>query len=141
MRLRQRPLSLIITGMALVDTDYGATRNLSSLNGVAVVLGQRRMGGKRLCACEQPGSGTLVEHWNGTAWTQFVSPNFGSYSNYLHAVSAISDHMWAVGTKDSGNNAHTLAMRWNWHKLDPGQPPKSSSYMRISSGGWPYLPQ
>jgi hypothetical protein len=40
---------------------------------------------------------TLVEHWNGTAWTQVPSPN-PSGDNVLDGVAATSvSHAWAVG--------------------------------------------
>lgn len=43
-------------------------------------------------------STTLIEHWNGTAWTIVSSPNIESGSSYLYGVTAISaNDVWAVG--------------------------------------------
>jgi hypothetical protein len=52
---------------------------------------------------------TLIEHWNGTAWTVQQSPNPGGSSHYddLHGVAAISaGDAWAVGSY--GNAGRTL---------------------------------
>ena len=41
---------------------------------------------------------TLVEHWNGTAWTVVPSPNVGISNNQLYGVSALAaNDVWAVG--------------------------------------------
>ena len=43
------------------------------------------------------GSGTLTEHWNGTAWSVVASPNAGTI-NSLQSVAAVSaNDVWAVG--------------------------------------------
>jgi hypothetical protein len=56
---------------------------------------------------------TLVEHWNGTAWSVVTSPNVGSGNNYLLGVAASSStDVWAVGSHD----AQTLVERWNGTK-------------------------
>jgi hypothetical protein len=57
------------------------------------------------------GSASLVEHWNGHAWSIVTSPNGVSptfnFYNYLLGVSGTSaNDVWAVG--------------WNGFKLDPG---------------------
>jgi S-layer homology domain/Kelch motif len=59
---------------------------------------------------------TLVEHWNGTSWTIFPSPNPDPGNNALHAVAAAGPNdVWAVGS--SSNNSytyyHTLVEHWN----------------------------
>jgi hypothetical protein len=42
---------------------------------------------------------TLIEHWNGSTWTQIPSPNSSQRSNILSAVAAISaNNVWAVGS-------------------------------------------
>ena len=64
-------------------------------------------------------SGTLVEHWNGTAWSIVPSPNpAGSSASYLLSVSATGPNdVWAVGSTSSvsGVNAlsATLVEHWN----------------------------
>jgi hypothetical protein len=42
---------------------------------------------------------TLIEHWDGMAWTVVPSPNKGPFPNSLSAVTGIApDDVWAVGT-------------------------------------------
>ncbi len=42
---------------------------------------------------------TLIEHWDGTAWTVVTSPNKGPFSNALSSVAVVTpDDVWAVGT-------------------------------------------
>jgi S-layer homology domain len=43
-------------------------------------------------------SQTLVEHWNGTAWSVVPSPNSETLYNYLYGVAVVSaSEVWAVG--------------------------------------------
>ena len=72
---------------------------------------------------------TLIEHWDGIAWTQIPSPNPAParFSNQLSAVAATSaSDAWAVG--DYINNAHghsTLVAHWNgtvWTQLPSSNP-------------------
>jgi photosystem II stability/assembly factor-like uncharacterized protein len=52
---------------------------------------------------------TLVEHWNGTAWSIVTSRN-ATNSNLLTGVAAVAaNDVWAVGS--SNVTAHTLALR------------------------------
>jgi len=47
---------------------------------------------------------TLIEHWNGTAWTQMPSPNPSSTGNLLGGVAANSpSNVWAVGAFNPGS--------------------------------------
>ena len=56
---------------------------------------------------------TLIEHWNGTAWSIVPSPNGGSGNNYLQSVAAISaNDVWAVGYYLSAGY-WDLAERWD----------------------------
>jgi hypothetical protein len=52
---------------------------------------------------------TLVEHWNGSAWSVVASPNVGGNDNLLNGVAATAGDVWAVGSSDVF--AHTLALR------------------------------
>ena len=47
---------------------------------------------------------TLIEHWDGTAWSQVPSPSpGGTTGNYLFSVSALSSNdVWAVGRTYDG---------------------------------------
>lgn len=57
---------------------------------------------------------TLIEHWNGTAWTIIASPNIPSLFNTLTAVSAVSaNDIWAVGNASGANGFQVLIEHWN----------------------------
>jgi len=63
-------------------------------------------------------SKTLIEHWNGTAWSVIPSPNVGTRSNSLLAVAGRSaTDAWAVGSSevvvDGIPVVRTLALHWN----------------------------
>jgi hypothetical protein len=63
---------------------------------------------------------TLIEHWNGTAWSLSTSANTNMADNELYGVAAISSSdVWAVGyAYSSSHPARTLIERWNgsaWH--------------------------
>jgi hypothetical protein len=54
---------------------------------------------------------TLIEHWNGTAWSAVAPPDEGG-EEFATAVTAISStDVWVVG--DVGFNEATLADQWN----------------------------
>jgi len=56
---------------------------------------------------------TLVEHWNGTAWSVVPSPNPSSSDNGLNGVSALaSNDVWAVGYYYI-TSTQTLVEHWN----------------------------
>jgi len=74
---------------------------------------------------------TLVERWNGAAWTTVTSPNSTSFYNELRDVDATSaTDAWAVGYANgsSGVNGaprNPLAMHWNgaaWSIVATPQP-------------------
>lgn len=59
---------------------------------------------------------TLIEQWNGTAWTIKTSPNAGGSDafNYLYGVAATSPtDVWAVGWYEGAASAQTLIEHWN----------------------------
>src|SRR6266699_1475985 len=66
-----------------------------------------------------PGTQTsngLIQHWDGSRWSIDPSPNPGSRSYFIKAVSAVSTNdVWAVGfTADkNGNNHRTLTEHWD----------------------------
>ena len=77
---------------------------------------------------------TLIEHWDGTAWTVVPSPNKGPYPNDLSAVSAVApDDIWAVGTWfTKAFDDRTLTLHWDgtaWHRVrSPNAgPPKAAN--------------
>jgi hypothetical protein len=64
-----------------------------------------------------PGTKTLIEHWNGTAWTQVPSPSPQPVS-VLYAVAAVSPtDAWAVGftgdTANKGGHLRALILHWD----------------------------
>ncbi len=59
-------------------------------------------------------SKTLIEHWDGSAWNIIPSPNFGSVSNELRSVTAISSSdVWAVGWYSGFGKSQSLILHWN----------------------------
>src|SRR5882724_7193860 len=74
---------------------------------------------------------TLVQRWNGAAWSTVTSPNATSFYNELRDVDAVSaTDAWAVGYANgsSGVNGaprNPLAMHWNgtaWSIVATPQP-------------------
>ncbi|HEY6541346.1 MAG TPA: hypothetical protein VIZ18_10430 [Ktedonobacteraceae bacterium] len=60
---------------------------------------------------QTPTDETLIEHWNGTAWSVVKSPSPGS-NDHLNGVAAISaSDVWAVG--NANTFGQTLIERWN----------------------------
>jgi hypothetical protein len=63
------------------------------------------------------GSKTLIEHWDGSAWTIIPSPSRGDRNtiNDLTGVAAVApDDVWAVGeTHDFGPGFDPLLLHWN----------------------------
>ena len=56
-------------------------------------------------------SGSLIEHWNGTAWSVVSSPALSDYG-YLTGVTAVnSDDVWAVGR--DGRHPDPVIENWN----------------------------
>jgi hypothetical protein len=57
---------------------------------------------------------TLVEHWDGTAWTVVPSPNVAGSNNQLNAVRAKSaTDVWAVGESFVTGSDQTLILHWD----------------------------
>ncbi len=58
---------------------------------------------------------TLVEHWDGTEWTESPSPSVADFSNHLYGMAAITpDDIWIVGASHQGTDLwRTLALHWD----------------------------
>jgi hypothetical protein len=56
---------------------------------------------------------TLIEHWDGNAWSVVPSPNQGSADNILYAATRTQFADWAVGTYSDGINSRTLTLRYD----------------------------
>jgi S-layer homology domain len=70
---------------------------------------------------------TLIEHWNGSAWSVVPSLGPGSHDNRLVAVAVrAANDVWAVGYYGDGSNNRTLILHWDgsaWSMVpspDPG---------------------
>jgi hypothetical protein len=62
--------------------------------------------------------GTLLLHWDGTAWSQVSSPSAGPAGNVLNGVSADSaTDAWAAGYYISKSVRYALILHWNGHGL------------------------
>ncbi len=77
---------------------------------------------------------TLIEHWDGTAWTIVPSPNKGPFPNSLADVAAVApDDVWAVGTWfTKAFDDRTLTLHWDgtsWHRVKSPNagPPKAAN--------------
>jgi hypothetical protein len=58
--------------------------------------------------------GTLIEHFDGTAWRVVESPNPGSSGNQLYGVAADSAHdVYAVGQRDGQSSDTPLVLHWD----------------------------
>jgi hypothetical protein len=57
----------------------------------------------------------VIDHWNGSAWSQDAAPSTGYSTNTLAAVSASStSDAWAVGySEQSRGTFHPLGLHWN----------------------------
>ncbi len=59
-------------------------------------------------------SRTLIEHWNGTAWTIWSSPDPGPSGNILTGVTTVSaNDVWAVGARQDSFYQSPMAQHWN----------------------------
>ena len=59
---------------------------------------------------------TLIEHWNGRAWTQVPSPDPGGpsmSSRFFGVAAASSKSAWAVGSYFDGTAPQSLVAHWN----------------------------
>src|SRR6266566_9089535 len=69
---------------------------------------------------------TLIERFDGSAWSVVSSPNQGSGNNTLNGVSMIPGAGWAVGYAQSGPY-QPLALRWDGTKWSLASPGSSTS--------------
>jgi hypothetical protein len=78
---------------------------------------------------------TLIEHWNGSAWSVLSSPSPGAAENYLYGVAFVSaTDAWAVGFQSNTTNFYSpLTLRWNgtqWSVVSSPPPPFSLAGLR-----------
>jgi hypothetical protein len=70
---------------------------------------------------------TLIEHWDGSAWSVVSSPNSGTQSNYFNGITCSSaSDCWAAGYDGVNGSYQTLTEHWDgtsWSivtSLNPG---------------------
>jgi len=56
---------------------------------------------------------TLVEKWDGAAWSLVSSPNIGNYDDLVGVTCASQGDCWGVGFYRGVTNYQTLIERWN----------------------------
>jgi hypothetical protein len=57
---------------------------------------------------------TVIEHWNGTAWSVVRCPNATNGYNLLNGVAVVAaNDVWTVGQAAKGNTYNTLVEHWN----------------------------
>jgi len=56
---------------------------------------------------------TLVEEWDGAAWSLVSSPNIGGYDDLLGVTCTSQGDCWAVGSYSGVTNDQTLIEYWN----------------------------
>ena len=86
-------------------------------------------------------SRTLIEHWDGTAWSVVASPNKGPFPNSLAAIDAVApDDIWAVGTWFTKAFVdRTLILHWDgasWTRVtspNAGSPGAANDVVGISA--------
>lgn len=83
-------------------------------------------------------SETLIEHWDGNAWTIVPSPNPGSRYNRLNGITrAGPGDIWAVGDYSDTAESKSLIERWDgaqWTRVPgPSLPQVSTSLSAVSA--------
>lgn len=82
------------------------------------------------------GNRTLIEHWNGAAWSVVASPNPSMQGDNLTAIAAISaTNVWAVGSFETNNQGANLPLieHWNgaaWSVVTAGIPTGGSTFLQ-----------
>jgi len=67
---------------------------------------------------------TLIEHWNGTAWTRVPSPEPANDSVLSGVAATSATSAWAVGSSSNGGG-RTLILHWNgtgWKQVPSPSP-------------------
>jgi hypothetical protein len=59
------------------------------------------------------GALTLIEEWDGAAWSIVSSPSIGGYDDLLGVTCASQGDCWAVGSHSGATNDQTLIEHWN----------------------------
>jgi hypothetical protein len=77
---------------------------------------------------------TLIEHWDGIAWTVVTSPDVMGQNNELLAVRADSaTDIWAVGESFVTGTDQTMILHWDGHVWAKVASPSPSSFSALSA--------
>ena len=60
-----------------------------------------------------PSDRTLIEHWNGTAWTTMPSLTSTTTGGLTRVAAVSASDAWAVGTTTAGPALHGVILHWN----------------------------
>lgn len=80
---------------------------------------------------------SLIEHWNGSAWSIVTAPSTGQPEDGLNGISALAaNDIWAVGFTGSGSGK-TLVEHWNgsaWSVVASPNASINTSFSAVSAG-------
>ena len=76
---------------------------------------------------------TLIEHWNGHAWTLVPSPNPAPRNSLLAVAATSAGNVWAVGTRTTSATEQTLIVRWNGTAWKPVPSPSPGQVNELTS--------
>jgi hypothetical protein len=105
------------TAWSIVPTRNATTSNL--LTGVAAVAANNvwAVGYTITTDGSNQPDRTLIEHWNGTAWSVVASPSPASNDTLTGVAARSASDIWAVGTRQDRSGAipidRTLTEHWN----------------------------
>jgi hypothetical protein len=79
---------------------------------------------------------TLIEHWNGSAWSIVSSPNpSGSIYNFLWGITAASPNdIWVMGRSYTGNSYPGLIEHWDGSAWSIVPSPSDQFYTELYGG-------
>jgi hypothetical protein len=80
-------------------------------------------------------AGTIAQHWNGSSWATFPTPNApGFMASRLYGVAAVSTNdVWAVGDAQTYSTGKTLIEHWNGSTWSIVPSPSPGTYGRLNS--------
>jgi hypothetical protein len=82
-------------------------------------------------------SATLIEHWNGTAWSIVPSPDAGTEGDHLTGVAAVSTNdVWATGDFSNSTQILPLFEHWNgtaWSVVPVPDVPNGVNFVKAIS--------
>ncbi len=86
---------------------------------------------------DEPGPVTLVERWDGQAWSRVPAPNPGRMDNILRGVAAVSaTDAWAVGWYFDDEKNVALALHWDgqaWTRSPMSLPPGNTELEDVTA--------